>query len=1045
MLGELEVSDGEVDLPIRGAKQRALLLLLLVRARETVQAERLADELWGDDPPAGGANALQALVSKLRRALGPLSEVLVTGPGGYRLEVADDDIDSRGFEAAGARARAALDSDDVAGAAEELEQALAMWRGPALDGADDEGLLRREAARLEELRWAVLEDRCDVDLRRGRHAELVGELEHLVSEAPLRERLHGFLMLALYRSGRQAEALRAYQSARDVLGEELGLDPGPELRALESAILAQDPALELIRPDPSMTVRRRSNLTPALSSFIGRVADLEALEALATDQRLVTVVGPGGAGKTRLAHEVGQRRRSLEDVWMVELAAIRDPVGVADAVVTALHVPDGVGAALDRVAEHVGDRDTLLLLDNCEHVIGEAARVAEVLLQACPALRVLATSREALGIPGETLWPVPPMSGPDAAALFVDRATAVGGLDAGHDAEPVIDDVCTRLDGLPLAIELAAARTRAIPVQQLATRLDDRFRLLTGGTRTAMPRQQTLRAVVEWSYDLLFEDEQAVFDRLAVFAGGCSLDAAEVVGAAGGIEGADVADILARLVDKSLVVADRTGGEARFTLLQTLTLFARDRLASRDDSEEARDRHAACYGEICARGPAAFMGAADQAAWLAEARREADNIRAALAWLIEIGDADGALALVGGLGWSFWLGGGEAGIRLFDAALACPGPATAANRARATMWASAVRANAGVGFDLAVAMGDEARALWREAGDDEGYRDATALLAGIHQMRADRDAALAMFDEAAALYSPHPDHWSQAVRCSTAGRAASVRGQLPEAAALQKECVAHFEAAGVTWALTSVTSDVAIVAELQGDYETAVDATTKAMEAARLLGMGLAEVQMLTRLGNLALLHGDPAEADTWHDEALALGEEVGGRLGIGFALNWRAIARRRSGDLDEAATAATAALAIYQTAGAPIGLALALTNLGFVAELRGDLEDAERLHHEALRAVEEHDRHTTALAIEGLAGVRARAGDGEAAAALLGRAARIREEAAGTWSGAPSEAERLTAAAGASVEPAAFERAYERGASASLAELLAERASPVI
>ena len=217
------------------------------------------------------------------------------------------------------------------------------------------------------------------------------------------------------------------------------------------------------------------------------------------------------------------------------------------------------------------------------------------------------------------------------------------------------------------------------------------------------------------------------------------------------------------------------------------------------------------------------------------------------------------------------------------------------------------------------------------------------------------------------------------MRCSTAGRAASVRGQLAEAAALQKECVAHFEAAGVTWALTSVTSDVAIVAELQGDYDTAVAATRKAMEAARLLGMGLAEVQMLTRLGNLALLHGDPAEADTWHDEALALGEEVGGKLGIGFALNWRAIARRRSGDLDEAATAATAALAIYRTAGAPIGLGLALTNLGFVAELRGDLEDAERLHHEALRAVEEHDRHTTALAIEGLAGVRARAGDGEA------------------------------------------------------------------
>ncbi len=271
MLGDLEVADGEIDVPIRGAKQRALLLLLLVRARETVQAERLADELWGDDLPAGGANALQALVSKLRRALGPLSGTLVTAAGGYRLDVADEDIDARRFEAEAARGRAALAEAQIDAAVDALRGALALWRGPPLDGSDDEGILRREATRLDELRWGALEDRIDADLRSGRDVELVGELEQLVGEAPLRERLHGFLMLALYRAGRQAEALRAYQHAREVLGEELGLDPGPELQALESAILAPGAEPAAARPRPGgHGPARRTNITAGLSRFIGR-------------------------------------------------------------------------------------------------------------------------------------------------------------------------------------------------------------------------------------------------------------------------------------------------------------------------------------------------------------------------------------------------------------------------------------------------------------------------------------------------------------------------------------------------------------------------------------------------------------------------------------------------------------------------------------------------------------------------------------------------------------------------------------------------------
>ncbi len=866
MLGELEVVDDDVTLPIRGARQRALLLLLLIRARETVQAERLVDELWGDAPSVSGPNALQALVSKLRRNLGVGGGLLVTAEGGYRIEVADEAIDARVFIAMAARGRAALDQGEHDVAARELRDALSLWRGPALNGSDDAEPLRREALRLDELRWEALEDRLDADLRCGASGGLVAELEQAVGEAPLRERLHGFLMLGLYRAGRQAEALRAFHEARRVLGDELGLDPGPELQALEAAILSHDPVLDLPVGRKRDSTTRRANLRSPLSTFIGREADRDALQQLVTEHRLTTVVGPGGAGKTRLAHEVGSLRRADEDVWMVELASVSDPVAVADAVATGMAVPDRprsstTGTAgssdapvLDRIVEYVGDRPTLVLLDNCEHVIDAAARVAEDLLQACPTLRVLATSRESLGIGGETLWPIPPMSPQDASALFIDRAGAAGGLDPDAGADLTILDLCRRLDGLPLAVELAAARTRAIPVPQLASRLDDRFRLLTGGARTAMPRHQTLRAVVEWSYDLLFTDEQEVFDRLSVFAGGCSLGAAEAVCSGERVDPGDVADIVARLVDKSLVIADHSGGDVRYHLLQTLALYGSERLVATGGAADARSRHAAHYGEICGRGPAAFRGA-DQAAWLAEARRENHNIRAALAWHCERGEAEEAVAMAGGLAWIFWLtGGGDEGVRLLETALACPGTATVAARAFATMWTSAVMSNAGTGLDHAIELGEQALDLWQQVGDEQGRAEACALVGGVYAMRGDWERAIELFDESHALLDGYPDHWSQAVAASSAGRAAAFRGDLEAAGPLQHRCVAEFEAAGATWAVASVNSDIAQLADMRGDVESAVTGQRRKHSRPRgCSSLGLAEAHLLARLGNLAL------------------------------------------------------------------------------------------------------------------------------------------------------------------------------------------------
>ena len=761
ILGSVAVADGDTDISLPGVKLRTLLALLLIRNGEVTRAERLADDLWGEALPAGYQNALHSLISKLRRALGESGRQLVTETDGYRLDVGDDELDSRRFEFAVRQGHEHLAAGDLVAASTVLSAGLALWHGPALHGVGDEGVLQREAVRLEELRLGALEDRIHADLELGKHAELIAELTTLCADHPLRERLHGFLMLALYRSGRQSDALRAFQDARTVLVDELGLDPGPELRSLENSILTHDPALDP-RREPAPT-RHRSNLTDPLSSFIGRAQDLASLNELVDAHRLITIVGPGGAGKTRLCVQMANARAAApdtpaSDVWLVELASIGVPSAVADTIATALGIADGATprggapqAPEDRIVQHLASRAALLLLDNCEHVIDEAARVAEALLVACPLLTIVATSREALGVTGEKIWRMPSMAIDDSVALFVDRAATASGFVMTSEDEPVVLDLCTRLDGLPLAIELAAGRSRAFPVQQLAARLDDRFRLLTGGARTALPRQQTLRAVVEWSYELLFEHEQRVFDRLSVFSGGCSLEAAEAVCAGDDIDPADIADILGHLVDKSLVIADQSAGDVRFRLLQTLALFGRERLAVSSDAHATRARHAAHFAELCARGPAAFRGEA-QESWLTDVERESDNLHVALTWVIDGGDARAAQTMLGGLGWSWWLAGrGDEGWRWITAGLECDGPTTPTARATAAIWACNVGATAGVGGTQALAYGWEALELARVANDDELLVMTLMLLGDVVVTGGDPTTGLALLQEAAAL------------------------------------------------------------------------------------------------------------------------------------------------------------------------------------------------------------------------------------------------------------------------------------------------------
>ncbi|MET1001427.1 MAG: BTAD domain-containing putative transcriptional regulator, partial [Acidimicrobiia bacterium] len=450
VLGPLAVVGSEgTPVALPGGRPGTVLAVLLVHANEAVSVDQLAEALWGDEPPPSAANALQAHVSKLRRAIG--DRVSFTGAG-YRLDLSDAVVDAHTFEALVAQGRALAAADDPAGATRVLGDALARWRGPAFADFADAEFARAERVRLDELRAGAIEDRIDYELELGQGAELVGELEALVVEHPLRERLRGQLMRALYRAGRQADALRAYQDARDTLVEELGIDPGPELRDLEAAILAQDASLTPRVPTSAVAPRARTNIHPPLTPLVGRTAELAAVRAELDGARLVTLVGPGGAGKTRLAVEAAPHQLAHHDdgVWMVELAGVLDPASITMAIAETLRIPDsprfgdGEAPPLDRVAEFLAAKDMLLVLDNCEHVVTEVARLAEQFLARAPALRILATSREGLGLAGERLWPVPPLPVDDAIELFSQRAAGFADVVVAESDRDTVRDVCQR-------------------------------------------------------------------------------------------------------------------------------------------------------------------------------------------------------------------------------------------------------------------------------------------------------------------------------------------------------------------------------------------------------------------------------------------------------------------------------------------------------------------------------------------------------------------------------------------------------------------------
>src|SRR5215207_2475550 len=883
ILGSIESRvDGEV-VGVPAGKQRALLTLLALRAPQPVSAESAADALWPRAAPAEAMRSLHVTVSRLRRSLEAGGSALETVASGYRLAVGAAAIDARRFEQLCADGHRALADGEPECAASALREALSLWRGPVLADVAFEEFAQAEIRRLEDERLAAVEARVQADLALGRHAELAGELQQLVAAHPLRERLHGQLMLSLYRSGRQADALQAYRAARDVLVDRLGIEPGHELRELERAILAQDSTLDLAGPAAGADARATAARIPAPPTpTVGRETDLARLRPDLLGEsagRLVTLVGTGGVGKTRLALELARsvREEFRDGAYFVTLAPVGNFQQVASTIVRQLDVVlMSSESAQQGLARHLGDRDVLLVLDNFEHVLDAAPLVAD-LLAATSRLRVLVTSREPLRLRAERLFRLDPLALPPveaegdgtslaeapAAALFLAVARARDPSFAlGDENTKPVARLCRRLDGLPLAIELAAARIGLLTVSELEARLRDGLDALGTGPRDAPARQRTLTATLEWSYELLTSDERAALAGLSVFAGGCTVEAAQVV------TGAPL-DVLEALVEKNLVVRRPAPDQAsRLMLLETVGDFARERLAERRDDSDLFERHFDYYLAFAERA-AAVLERTYAPALMAKLDREIHNLRTALAWALDRRATPRALKLATAI-TEYWeireLGEGARWLRdalalprdhvplpVQAAALAAyarclPTPRSLAEVEAAARESIALSRSCGDLALCAAGMTTLAAGLMQVDRSEDGYRYATeaerltreardepkhAIALEIKAMTAPTfGEALALGEQAAAAYRRARNDRRLAMLQTSLTYNALLHEDLAAAQRLTPEAIRLAETVGDPFVLCLTQGNVGLVMLLAGDSARASQAFTRELQLA---------------------------------------------------------------------------------------------------------------------------------------------------------------------------------------------------------------------
>jgi predicted ATPase/DNA-binding SARP family transcriptional activator len=955
LLGPLGVLADGRPLPLGPPQQRALLAVLALRAGEVVGVDTLIDAIWQDRPPDSALNIVHGYVAALRGVLEPdrrrgePATVLRTRPPGYLLALRPDQTDAARFASLVDTARRSGDARTVAAAARE---ALALWRGDVLGDIGELPAVEAERVRLNGLRRHALDLRIDADLALGRHAELVPELQGLVAADPLAEGLRGHLMRALYRSGRQADALEAFAAGRQVLADELGVEPGPELRALQHAVLTHDPALTP-RPSPM-----HAALPAAVSSFVGRAAEVVEVGERIAGNRLVTLTGPGGIGKTRLALEVGRAAEFPGGVWLVDLVPADRPVGVLAAVAAALGVRAEPGRPLaDAVHGRLrGDR-SLLLLDNCDHVVEACADLVTTLLRACPRLHVLVTSREALGMLGETVWPVPAMRPADAVELFAGRAGRAFRLTA--DVAQVVAGICARLDGLPLAIELAAARTSVLSVDELAARLDDRLRLLTAGNRGGPARHRTLAEVIDWSYRLLSPAGRALFERLSVFTAGFDLAAAEAVGEAD----SDVAVLLGRLVDKSLVQrGEGVGGRSRYRLLESLRHFAHDRLREHGGTARARLRHAAHFAAVAEQLSPLIAGQAPQR-WLDRLDEDRAELRSAAATAFHgAGEpaADPALGVrLVAAAWMLWNLRGPLGECRDLTEIALRHTDAEPPRTRAQLLYGAAASAFGDG-DLARAAqaGRACLELAETHGDDLAAGWGLGMLGLAAWAAGDYTEGRQYTELAVAASRRADDAWSVAIGLTQLGRLASDRGDLADAATLLDESVLAAEAGAEPQAIGFALDLRATLALRQGDDDQAAALAERALAAYRPADLHEGVASALRTIAEAATRRADPRRAATAHLERMELCRRHGYRGALAACLEDVADVAARNDRHMLAVRLMAAADALRSAHGTPVPTAEHPQHDNRVAVVRAELHAAD--FAAAWRAGQQHDLDQT-------------------------------------------------------------------------------------
>lgn len=1029
LLGPMEILVNGRPEAMPGAAERAVLVQLLLSPGRTIPATMLVDRLWSESSlPVDPMNALQIRVSKLRRSLNKIGvpEVVTREGVGYRANVDPASVDAIDFVARVREARSRSEADDGGARVASLgayDEALALWQGDALSDFAAEQWAAMEAARFSKLKLTALTERAQIALALGRQAEVVADLEPLVAHDPTLESLTGLLMVALYRSDRQTEALEAYHRTRQVLDESLGLEPSLTLRSLHERVLRQDEALgsqpDLISASVAVSGARRAgvatsptNLPTVVRPLIGRDAQLDSLVELVHGVRLLSLIGPGGAGKTSLALAAVVRTSDAfpDGAFGVRLASVDTPDQVPLAVADALGVPlDGAAGDIDvreRVVSYLMRRRLLLLVDNCEHVIDAAAGLIDQILSRCPEVTILATSREALAVPDEVQVTVGPLETPPegtpsgavlaypAAQLFAERARSVRpGTVFGDDDLTAIGRISRALDGIPLALELAGVRVATMSPVEIAGRLDQRFALLTTGARTAEARQQTLRATVDWSYALLTKREQRVFNRLAVFQGGWSLTASEAIVTDPSLAVGEVLDTIGRLVERSMVGVER-GASTRYRMLDTLRQYATEQLLATGEHEAVSQRHAEYFRDVVHDAESHLRGHAQRETFQ-QLRDEQPNIRAALAWLGRPGgDLDSALETAGALGLFWHLGRHLEGRELLSRLLES-GNGSPSARARALQAVSLVERPRACLVHPSPRCAETARqslAIFEDLGDNSRAALSRVLLAVEGVTGQNRDRAEALLGEAEAQFAADGDAWGDGVVGFVRMETALKNGDEASAVPIGRATAATFRQLDDPWGLSAILYHLGWGLRQFGRYDEGSRVLEEAIDVAAGAGLYNTVQWALADLGVAQLHLGDEGAARGLFDRASAASEHVGDGAGAVLACYGHGLLAQVRHQWDLARACYTESHAGFAALGTTVSQGLALAGLARCDEAAGDVAAARGRYDELLelsRRIGEPGLTSTAL--EGLCRLAAGSGDRTLASTLLAEATQLR------------------------------------------------------